>query len=87
MGEMKVITVSTRKVWFSPAKGRGYLSRTAAIRAEAHAKIIHRYPYEKPEFDNIGITYPGFYFPNDDPARYKKMLRRLMRIISKSTPK
>lgn len=88
MGERKVITVSTRKVWFSPSKGRHYLIRRSAIRAEAHAKIMHRYPEEKPEYDDIGrTTWRGFYFPSDAPDKYQKMLRRLMRAISKATPK
>jgi hypothetical protein len=82
-----MISAEMRKVWFSPTKGRRYLNRRSAIKAEAHAKIMARYPQERCDYENGRLTYPGFYFPEDCPEVYKKMLRRLMRIISKHTEK
>lgn len=80
-----MVTVTTKKVWFSPARGRHFLTRRAAIRAEAHAKIFDRYPYERPDYDNGFLTFPGYSIQHDEPERYQKMLRRMMRIIDKST--
>ena len=84
---MSIVSMQMKKVWFSPARGRHFLTRRAAIRAEAHAKIIDRYPYERPDYDNGFLTFPGYSIQHDDPDRYAKMLRRLMRIIDKNTEK
>lgn len=73
-------------VWFSPAKGRRYFTKAAAIHAEAKAKILERYPTERPESEQGRQTYPGWHFPSDDPERYGKMLRRLKRLIAKGAP-
>lgn len=81
------ITVSTRKVWFSPSRGRHFLTSRAAIRAEAHAKIIDRYPPERPDYENGFLIYPGYHIKHDEPERYQKILRRLMRLIDKQTEK
>lgn len=82
-----MIDMKVRKVWFSPARGRHFLTRRAAIRAEAHAKIIERYPPERPDYENGFLTYPGYHIKHDEPERYNTMLRRLMRLIDKCTPK
>ncbi|BCU55118.1 hypothetical protein ENKO_17120 [Enterobacter kobei] len=80
-----MITVEMRKVYFSPSRGRHFLTRRAAIRAEAHAKIVERHPYERPDYDNGFLTYPGYSIKHDEPERYQKILRRMMRIIDKHT--
>ncbi|TBL50552.1 hypothetical protein EYY98_08920 [Obesumbacterium proteus] len=83
-----MIISKTRKVWFSPERGRSFLTRRAAIRAEAKAKILKRYPTEKPEYDENGFCYyPGFHFPSDEAEKYQKMLRRLTRIVEKHADK
>lgn len=82
-----MIDMKVRKVWFSPARGRHFLTRRAAIRAEAHAKIFDRYPYERPDYENGFLTYPGYSIQHDEPERYQKLLRRMMRLIDKHTPK
>lgn len=82
-----MIDMKVRKVWYSPARGRHFLTRRAAIRAEAHGRIIERYPNERPDYD-MGIQiYPGYSIKYDEPERYGKILRRLMRIIDKHTPR
>lgn len=82
-----MIDMKVRKVWFSPARGRHFLTRRAAIRAEAHAKIFDRYPYERPDYENGFLTYPGYSIQHDEPERYQKLLRRMMRLIDRHTPK
>jgi hypothetical protein len=37
---MSTVTMQMKKVWFSPSRGRHFLTRMAAVRAEAHAKIL-----------------------------------------------
>lgn len=80
-----MITATTKKVWYSSSRGRHFLSRRSAIRAEAHAKIFDRYPYERPDYENGFLTYPGYSIQHDEPERYQKLLRRMMRIIDKHT--
>ena len=82
---MARVTSQNAQVWYSPTKRRRYFSRSGAIHAEAKALILIRYPTEKPEQEQGRMTYPGYHFPSDEPDKYKKMLRRLKRIISKNT--
>ncbi|QTZ83134.1 hypothetical protein [Salmonella phage vB_SalP_ABTNLsp11242] len=82
-----MVTVAIRKVWFSPSRGRHFLTRRAAVRAEAHAKILAKYPIEKTYYENGGLCDPGYSIQFDEPERYKKMLRRMMKIIDKNTEK
>lgn len=41
-----MIEVRQRAVYYSPSRGRAYLTRKAAIRAEAIARIKRKYPTE-----------------------------------------
>ncbi len=84
MGDGLVVKQMTATVWFSPVKGRRYLSKSAAIRAETRAKIFDRYPIESAEYDSVGMTYPGWSIEVDEPERYSKMYRRLRRLVAKS---
>lgn len=77
------IKIQTAKVYFSPTKNRRYLSRLAAIKAEAKAIIFARYPSERPEHIEGRMTYPGYSIAYDEPERYQKMLRRMCRIVAK----
>lgn len=79
-----MITSTTATVWHSSIKGRRYLSRRAAIDAETRAIIYRLYPPEKPEFDNVGMTYPGYDIKHDDHERYEKLHRRIKRLIERS---
>lgn len=79
-----MIKQMTATVWFSPAKGRRYLSKSAAICAETKAKIFARYPSESPDYDNGHLTYQGWNIADDEPERYRKMYRRLRRLVAKS---
>ncbi|WNJ77775.1 hypothetical protein RJE46_14155 [Cedecea neteri] len=81
---MSVITKSTATVYFSPAKGRRYLSKSAAIHAETKAIIFSRYPIERQESDSIGVTHPGYNIAYDEPERFAKLYRRLRRIVARS---
>ncbi|WP_210502014.1 hypothetical protein [Pantoea ananatis] len=80
---MPTVQSQQTKVWYSPTKRRRYFSRYAAVHAEAKAKILNRYPTEKPEYDNGFLTYPGFHFPSEEPEKFAKMMRRLKRMINK----
>jgi hypothetical protein len=84
VGDSFVVKQMTATVWFSPVKGRRYLSKSAAIRAETRAKIFARYPSESPDYDNGHMTYPGWSIEVDEPERYSKMYRRLRRLVAKS---
>ena len=80
-----MITATTTTVWYSSEKGRRYLTRRAAINAEVRQIIYRRYPVEHAEYDNIGMTHPGYDIARDDPARYSKLYRRIKRIVERGT--
>lgn len=75
-----MIEEQTAKVWYSPARGRRFLSKRAAIKAEAASLIEQRYPTEPQERDNIGVTYAGFHWHSLPRAHV--LHRRLCRIIA-----
>lgn len=72
------------KVYYAPTKNRRYFSKSAAIHAETNAKIFARYPSESPDYDNGHLTYQGWNITDDEPERYRKMYRRLRRLVAKS---
>lgn len=71
------IEKQTATVWYAPTARRRYLRKHNAISAEARAIIYNRYPVENFEHDT------GHYFDIQfhDEYRYKKMHRRLSRMI------
>lgn len=79
---MSQVTAVCTTVYFSPTKGRRYLSLNAAINAETRAIIFAKYPYEKPESEGGYITYPGYDIRADEPERFDKMYRRLRRLVA-----
>ena len=75
-----VIKEVTRTVYFSPSKGRHYMTKKSALRAEASARLDARFPSEDTEFDDMGrITYPGFNWRNEPRAHV--LLRRVIRLL------
>lgn len=71
-----------RTVYLAPTKGRHYMAKAAAIKAEARALILQRHPSEPPEHD-VGMN--GWIWQYDLP-RADVLLRRVCRLIKKSTP-
>ena len=70
----------TRTVYFSPSKGRHYLTKKSAFRAEASACLDAKFPPEETEFDAIGrVTYPGYNWRNE--KRADVLLRRVIRLL------
>jgi hypothetical protein len=64
---------------------RRYLTKSAAIKAEAVMLIKEKHPSEKDEYDSQGYkTYEGFHWTSI--ARSHVLLRRLMRLISRTMP-
>ncbi|HCD6065346.1 TPA: hypothetical protein NDT40_002795 [Klebsiella oxytoca] len=84
---MVSIEIKTATVYYSTAKKRRYLSKRGAINAEARSIIYARYPYEKPDYENGMLTYPGYCIEADEPERYQKMHRRLSKIIERNITK
>ena len=68
------------KVWYAPTRRRRYFSKSAAIKGEATAVILQKYPIEPYEYD----TGAGFDIRHDEPERFKKMHRRVCKIIAKA---
>ena len=67
------------KVYYSPAAGRRYLTKRAAINNEAKAIIYNKYPREEFEPDT-GHSYDIRF---DSPEAFDVMLRRLTYKINK----
>jgi hypothetical protein len=69
-------------VFRSKAAGRRYLTRRAAVKAEARAMLRQRYPDQRAEIDEFGrITFGGWTWrdlPNAD-----EIFRRLCRLIER----
>ena len=68
-----MISQQTSTVWYAPTRGRRYLSKKAAINAEAKAIIYAKYPPEPYEHD----TGHSYNIDIDEPERYLKMHRRI----------
>ncbi|MFJ3047024.1 hypothetical protein ACIPEN_14430 [Herbaspirillum chlorophenolicum] len=77
-----MITEATRKVYFSSVKGRHYMSKVSAIRAEAHALLEMRFPTEQIEYTNGMISYPGFHWTS--LPRHEVLLRRVVRLVKRA---
>lgn len=77
---MQAIEKQQATVWYAPTRRRRYLSRAGAIKGEATALILKRYPVEPYEYD----TGAGFDIRYHEPERFEKMHRRVCRIIEKA---
>ena len=67
-------------VWYAPTRRRRYLSRAGAIKGEATAIILQKYPIEPYEHD----TGAGFDIRYHEPDKFEKMHRRMCRLIAKA---
>jgi len=81
-----VIEARAAKVWYSPANGRRYFTKSGAAKAEARAKIMAKHPIEKAVFDSHNGMYhePDYHIKYSEPERYTKMHRRMTRLIYKA---
>jgi hypothetical protein len=75
--ELQMIEKQQATVWYAPTRKRRYLSKSGAIKGEATALILKRYPVEPYEKD----TGAGFDIRHNEPKRFEKMHRRMCRII------
>ena len=80
---MSIKTVH-RVVYYAETARRHFMTRDAAIKAEARALIKNKYPTEESENDGRGnCTYPGFYWrqlPNSDTL-YRRMCTAIKRAV------
>ena len=80
-----MIIKQTAAVYCAPTRGRRYFSKSAAIKAEAQAIILKKYPAEQACKDfACGCGDPGWHIAYDEPERYATMHRRMCRIIRAS---
>ena len=78
-----MVTVETAKVY--RGGGRRYLTKNAAIKAEAIKIIKAKHPTEHEYTENGYCVDPGFHW-SSMPRSYV-MLRRMCRLIKNATPK
>lgn len=75
-----MIETTTRKVYRSTAAGRAFLTKRAAIHAEAVALIKRKHPTEREHVGDFGmIEDPGWHWTS--LPRQHVLLRRLKRLI------
>ncbi len=75
-----MIETKTRTVFLSTLKGRHYLTKSGAVKAEARALIEAKHPTERPEFDGNGyMTDQGWHWSMLD--RSDVLLRRVCRLV------
>ena len=76
---MKIQT-QTATVYYAPTKGRRYLTKRAAIKAEAVAIILKKYPRKDYEPDT------GFYVDIriSEPVKFKRMMRTMIYLLKVS---
>lgn len=56
----------TREVYYSPRRGRHFMTKIGAARAEANARMYRAFPSEEPEYEDYGrCTYPGWDFTKE----------------------
>ena len=69
-----MIQVQTATVYYAKTKGRRYLTKNAAIRAEAEAVILRKYPLRDYEPDT------GFYVDIriSEPVKFERIMRSMI---------
>lgn len=83
---MAQIQQITRIVYLAPTAGRTYLTKRAAINAEARALIKEKHPTEETIHDyESGHYEPGFHW--SELPRSDVLLRRVCRLVKQSTTK
>lgn len=79
----KAIRAETATVYFAPTANRRYITKRAAVRAEARALLTLKYPPEPAEYDESGrCTYAGWSW--QDEPRSDELLRRVCRLVVKT---
>lgn len=76
------IIVTTRTVYFVPAKGRHYMTKPAAVSAVAKALIEARHPTEKDYTEPDGYTHGGWHWTS--LPRSDVLFRRVRRMVRKA---
>jgi len=66
-------------VWLAPTAGRRYLTKRAAINAEARALIKKRHPTEPAEYDNGDMICSGWHWT--ELRRSDVLFRRVRRMV------
>ena len=75
-----MVETKTRTVFLSTLKGRHYLTKSGAVKAEARALIEAKHPTERPEFDGNGyMTDQGWHWSMMN--RSNVLLRRVCRLV------
>ena len=77
------VRAETATVWRGGR--RRYLTKRAAIRAEAMAIIKEKYPSERPEYEQGHMIYGGFHCTS--LPRFDVLLRRMIRLIEREASK
>ena len=69
-----MVKTQTAVVYYAPTRGRRYFTRSAAIKGEALAIILKKYPLEDYEPDT------GFYadIRISEPDRFERMMRSMI---------
>ena len=78
-----MIEVLTRTVYRSTTKGRSYLTKSAAITAEARALIAKKHPSERADYDDSGRCTDGGFHWSSLP-RSDVIFRRVRRLVRAS---
>ena len=79
---MGAILTKPRTTYFAPTRGRHYMTRMGAAKAEAAAMMKKKYPSESPEYGNYGeCHYPGFHWREDGRlvVTWLRLARRLFK--------
>ena len=80
-----MIKTKTVTAYYAPTKGKTYLTKAGAIKAETKAIIMRKHPWEGADHDDEGrCTYKGWHIEYDEPERFAKMYRRLRRMVVNS---
>jgi hypothetical protein len=69
-------------VWVAPTARRRYLTKRAAIHAEARALIEKRHPTERTEYEQGQIIYGGWHWTA--LPRSEVLFRRVCRLVGKA---
>lgn len=82
----EVVVALTATVFLAPTARRRYLTKKAAVRAEARALIARKHPTEREEYDDMGrCTYAGFHW--SQMPRADELFRRVCRMVEHRSSK
>jgi len=72
----------TATVWLAPTARRRYLTKRAAITAEARALIKKKHPTERAEYEQGRMIYSGWHWTS--LPRADVLFRRVCRLVGKA---